>query len=59
MYTVRFVEDHELPEGHDWIIMRVEGAYVAAIKLSRMTSRVLEEAWLAYNYINSRSLLAR
>jgi hypothetical protein len=48
-YQVRFVDDHELPEGVDWAIVRAsDDRALCFIKQSRVTPAVLSDAWAAW-----------
>ena len=47
-YGVKFVEDHELPPGQDWIFVEVDGALWFVVKESRVSPGVLNQAWAAY-----------
>lgn len=47
-YRVAFVGDGELPDAQDWAMIRVGGVVVFAVKESRVTPCVLEQAWQAY-----------
>lgn len=48
MYGVRFIDDHELPEGHDFAMIRTPEDCVFFFKRSKVTPKVLEQAWAAY-----------
>lgn len=48
MYGVRFTEDHELPEGHDFAMVRTDEDTMFFVKRSKVTPRVLEQAWAAF-----------
>lgn len=43
-HRVALVEDHELPEPHDWALARTEGLVVLIMKRSRVTPATLTEA---------------
>lgn len=46
LFTVRFVHDHALPEGHDWILGITDNdERFLFVKRSAVSPRVLEEAW--------------
>jgi hypothetical protein len=47
-YGVKFVEDHALPPGQDWIFVEVDGVLWFVVKESRVTPEVLAQAWAAY-----------
>lgn len=58
-YAVRFVEDEELPPSYDWALIRAGDSVCAVIKSSRLTTRVLEDAWLGYRALaHARGLVA-
>lgn len=48
MYGVRFIDDDALPEGHDYAMIRTAEDTVFFFKRSKLTPRVLEQAWAAY-----------
>lgn len=45
MQHVAFVNDDELPEGHDWALVQDAGNLWFLIKQSRVTPAVLTDAW--------------
>lgn len=55
-YLVRFIGDHQLPEGVDWAFMRCESETVCFIKRSRVCPAVLSEAWVAWERLRARDL---
>lgn len=54
-YSVVFIADDELPDGHDWAMIRSTAGVVLAVKRDRLTPRVLEEAWCAYRRLARES----
>lgn len=53
MYGVKFVEDHELPEGREWMLThrRDTGRTRLWVTRSAVCERVLEEAWAGYRLL--------
>lgn len=47
-YAVRFIGDDQLPPEQDWAFLECDGVTYFTIKQSRLTERVLEDAWAAY-----------
>lgn len=47
-FGVKFVDDHALPIGQDWIFVVVDGGLYFVVKESRVTPEVLNDAWAAY-----------
>lgn len=47
-HQIRFIDDDELPDGHDWMLVREEDHYYFFVKRSRVTQEVLMEGWAAY-----------
>lgn len=47
-YQVVFVEDHELPAAHDWVLVKAARVFYAFLRKSRVTAEVLAEAWAAF-----------
>ena len=58
-YGVKFVEDHELPPGQDWIFVEVDGGLYFVVKESRITPEVLNQAWAAYRQMEFGPPIAR
>jgi hypothetical protein len=46
--VIRFIEDDELPVGHDWLLVRHPNAYMFFVKRSKVTREVLEAGWAEY-----------
>ena len=55
-YAVMFVEDHELPAGHDWALARQGDMTMLFAKESRVSERMLERAWVAANLLANQRL---
>ena len=53
MYGVRFVGEHELPKGRDWLMVRRRdtGRTHLLVKESAVSEEVLEEAWAGYRLL--------
>ena len=47
-FGVQFVEDDALPNEQDWVIVKAEDKVVMVVKRSRLTPRVLSEAWVSF-----------
>lgn len=47
-YAVKFIRDDRLPPEQDWILLECDGDTFLAIKESRVSECVLEDAWSAY-----------
>ena len=47
-YEVRFVEDHKLPKGKDWMMIRSPTECFVFVKEKAVCPSVLEETWAAY-----------
>lgn len=46
-YAVKIMRDQDLPEGHDWCVIRAPGELIACVKRSRASDpKVLAEAWV-------------
>lgn len=46
MLTVKFVHDHEIPDGLDWMAIEVDSEVVCVLRRSRLCEQVIEEAWV-------------
>jgi len=55
-YAVMFVEDHELPSEHDWILARQGETTMLFAKESKVSERLLERAWLGANLLANQRL---
>lgn len=47
-HEVQFVDDQEMPDGHDWLLIDTGRAMICAVRHSRLCPEVLEEAWAGY-----------
>lgn len=47
-HTVKFVRDDQLPQGQDWALLECDEVTYFVVKESRISERVLEDAWAAY-----------
>jgi len=48
-YRVKVVDDAVLPEGHDFVLVQVDGRMtVCCFREGAITPRVLEDSWAAY-----------
>lgn len=47
-YGVRFLADHELPEGVDWALIRTNNELIYVVKASKVSPQTLLEGWVAY-----------
>lgn len=47
-YTVRFVEDCQMPERIHWALIRDGGDFYFVVKRTKVTPLVLAEGWTAY-----------
>jgi hypothetical protein len=47
-YGVRFLEDHELPEGVDWALVHTDNELIYVVKASKVSPQALLEGWVAY-----------
>lgn len=55
MYRIEFVDDHMLPEGHDFMLVTNDaGSALLVYRESAVTPATLEDSWAAY-----RALLAQ
>jgi hypothetical protein len=59
MHQVRFVDDDELPEGHDFVLVQVGTDYMAFLKTSTVNPKSLELAWAAYRALCDRPPVRR
>lgn len=48
MYAVSFVSDDAMPDGHDFMVLRVGSDYRAVYRASAVTPSVIEASWAAY-----------
>lgn len=48
MYGVRFIDDDALPAGHDFVMVRTDEDTMFFVKRTKVTPRVLEQAWAAF-----------
>jgi hypothetical protein len=55
-YAVMFVEDHELPPGHDWALARQGETTMLFAKESKVSERMLERAWRGANLLANQRL---
>lgn len=55
-YAVMFVEDHELPSGHDWVLARQGETTMLFAKESEVSERLLERAWRGANLLTNERL---
>lgn len=51
-YTVRFVEDAELPPPHDWALFRDGVRKILVVRESRVCPAVIEDIWRAFHKVN-------
>lgn len=47
-HAVQFVDDHDMPDGIEWLMIETKGAVICALRRSSVCPRVLEEAWGGY-----------
>lgn len=47
-YEIRFVEAHQLPAGHDWMLIETPAECVAVIRGDAVCPTVLSQCWAAY-----------
>ncbi len=48
MYSIRFVNDDDLPAGHDFVLVAIGEDVVFFFRSSAVTPQTLEEAWAAF-----------
>lgn len=47
-YKVVFVGDDDMPAGHNYVLVRTKGMFIAFIRRSRVTAEVLSSCWRAF-----------
>lgn len=47
-YEVKFIDDHELPVGHDWMLVQDGTSICLFMKASAVRPESLTEAWESY-----------
>lgn len=40
-YPVRMIQDHQLPKGHDFVLLNIRGTFMWAVKRSALGPRTL------------------
>jgi hypothetical protein len=48
MYSIHFVGDGELPEGHDFLFLETTDGALFFLRESALSPRLLEDSWAAY-----------
>lgn len=48
MHHIRFVDDNELPDGHDFVLVQTPLGAAIFYRASAVTPQVLEASWAAY-----------
>jgi len=49
-YEVAFVDDDALPDGNDWVLVKMPDCWVFAVKRSRVSPQTMQEGWAAYRH---------
>jgi hypothetical protein len=52
-HEVHFINDDEMPDGHDWMLLKVGDEVHCLVRRSRVRECVLEDAWSGYRYLAS------
>lgn len=47
-HQVQFIDDRQMPDGHDWLMIEAGDAIVCVVRKSKVCPEVLEEAWSGY-----------
>lgn len=47
-YEVRFVEGHQLPAGHDWMMIQTATECFVFVRDDAVCPTVIEQAWAAF-----------
>ena len=55
-YAVMFVEDHELPPEHDWVIARQGDTTMLFAREAKISEQMLERAWVGANLLANQRL---
>ncbi len=54
MYQVRVIGPQDLPTGHDWALVEVDGSVTALVKESALGLCTVAELWAAYRRLDRR-----
>jgi hypothetical protein len=50
-HEVIFACDQEMPDGHNWMLLEVDGEVFCVIRRSHVKECVLEDAWAGYRHL--------
>lgn len=53
MYSIRFVDDSALPNGHDFVFVQADEDYAIFFRESAISPQMLEDAWAAYRALDA------
>lgn len=48
MHAIRFIDDQDMPEGHDWVFVEIPHGALVFIRKSALVEQSFEQAWDAY-----------
>lgn len=59
MHAIYFVDDSELPAGHDFVLVEIPDGALVFYRESALSPQVLEDSWTAYRELRSTHAWSR